>query len=121
MCVCVPGLGDQGNEGLKKTAAMVGGPCAADKVNLDLDIMMKQKESSVSGLTKGIEGLFKKNKVTYIKGTGKITGKGELTVDLLEGGTEKVTTKNIVIATGSEPTELPFLKVCQGGEGWDGE
>jgi len=39
--------------------------------------MQKQKEGAVSGLTKGIEGLFKKNKVTYVKGWGQLTGKNE--------------------------------------------
>ena len=86
-------------------------PLTASDVSLDLGAMMGQKDTAVAGLTKGIEGLFKKNKVTYVKGTGKVTAKGEVTVDLLEGGSEKISTKNIVIATGSEPTELPFLKV----------
>lgn len=82
----------------------------ADNVQLDLGKMMGQKEKAVSGLTKGIEGLFKKNKVDYVKGTGSISGKNEVTVSMLEGGEAKLSAKNIIIATGSEPVELPFLK-----------
>jgi len=81
-----------------------------DNLSYDLDVMMKQKLSAVGGLTKGIEGLLKKNKCSYSKGLGRITGPNEVTVDLMEGGTEKIQTKNILIATGSEPVELPFLK-----------
>eukprot|EP00761_Pharyngomonas_kirbyi_P006924 gb/GECH01006933.1/.p1 GENE.gb/GECH01006933.1/~~gb/GECH01006933.1/.p1 ORF type:complete len:510 (+),score=150.03 gb/GECH01006933.1/:1-1530(+) len=81
----------------------------ADNVKLDLGKMMSQKERAVGGLTKGIEGLFKKNKVDYVKGTGTITGKNEVSVATLDGGEAKLGAKNIVIATGSEPVELPFL------------
>lgn len=81
-----------------------------ENVKMDIDTMMKKKEQAVTGLTRGIEGLFKKYGVTYVKGHGKITGKQEITVDLLEGGKqEKISSKNIIIATGSEPTPLPFL------------
>jgi pyruvate/2-oxoglutarate dehydrogenase complex dihydrolipoamide dehydrogenase (E3) component len=44
------------------------------EVSIDVSKMMAQKSKSVDGLTKGIEGLFKKNKVTYVKGWGKLTG-----------------------------------------------
>lgn len=80
----------------------------APNVSMDVSKMMKQKDKAVSTLTKGIEGLFKKNKVEYAKGEGRITGKNEVTVTTAEGQT-KIQTKNIVIATGSEPTPLPFL------------
>jgi len=56
----------------------------------------------VKTLTGGVAGLLKKNKVNYIKGTAKITGKGEVTVD----GT-KYKTKNIMVATGSRPMNIP--------------
>lgn len=49
-------------------------------VEIDLPAMMKQKSTSVSGLTKGIEGLFKKNKVEYVKGWGKVTGPNEVSI-----------------------------------------
>ncbi|HCJ17302.1 MAG TPA: dihydrolipoyl dehydrogenase, partial [Hyphomonas sp.] len=64
----------------------------------DLDQMMAQKAEAVDGLTKGIEFLFKKNKVDYIKGRGKILGKGKVEVKGLDGKTQTLDTKNIVIA-----------------------
>jgi len=76
------------------------------KVKLDLATMLKRKEEVVTGLTKGIEGLFKKNKVTWIKGHGSISGANEVSVD----GT-KYGAKNIIIATGSEVTPLPGITI----------
>jgi len=74
-------------------------------VKLELDQMMKKKSSAVTGLTSGIEHLFKKNGVTYFKGEGSFKDKNTL---LVNG--EEIKTKNTVIATGSDPVELPFLK-----------
>jgi dihydrolipoamide dehydrogenase len=81
------------------------------KLELDLTQMMAQKSDAVDGLTKGIEFLFKKNKVEYVKGRGKILGKGRVEVALAEGGTRVLETKNIVIATGSEPATLPGIEI----------
>ncbi len=81
------------------------------KLELDLDQMMAQKAEAVDGLTKGIEFLFKKNKVDYIKGRGKILGKGKVEVTDPEGKTSTLDTKNIVIATGSEPANLPGIEI----------
>ncbi|MFN4224843.1 MAG: dihydrolipoyl dehydrogenase [Hyphomonas sp.] len=81
------------------------------KVELDLDQMMAQKADAVEGLTKGIEFLFKKNKVDYIKGRGKILGPGKVEVNLSDGGQQTLETKNIVIATGSEPATLPGIEI----------
>ena len=50
---------------------------------------------------------MKKNKVDYVKGWGKFASNTEVSVDLLEGGTDNFKAKNIIIATGSEPNELP--------------
>ncbi len=76
------------------------------KVSLDLKAMMKRKDEAVEGLTKGIEGLFKKNKVEWLKGEGKITGKGEVSV-----GKKKYSANNILIATGSDVMPLPGVEV----------
>lgn len=76
-------------------------------VAIDVAAMMKQKDGAVMGLTKGIEGLFKKNKVTYVKGKGKIKSGSEVTVALLDGGTQSVKGKHIIIATGSEVRASP--------------
>ncbi|WP_374514533.1 dihydrolipoyl dehydrogenase [Brevundimonas sp.] len=74
---------------------------------LNLAQMMGQKAESVSALTKGIEFLFKKNKVEWIKGRGRITGPGSVEVAAADGSTSTLSAKNILIATGSEPTPLP--------------
>lgn len=74
--------------------------------------MMKAKETSVTGLTKGIEYLFKKNGVDYIKGTATLTGEHEIKVNPLDGGSpETYHAKNIIIATGSEATPFPGLEI----------
>ena len=69
--------------------------------------MMKQKEQTVHGLTSNIEFLFKNNNVDYIKGWGRFAAKGEIDVDLLQGGKEKIKAKNVIIATGSTSNHLP--------------
>ena len=68
--------------------------------------MMSNKDKSVQILTKGVEFLFKKNKVTYIKGTGEFFSKNEVMVNDNNKKTS-YKAKNIVIATGSSPTSLP--------------
>jgi dihydrolipoamide dehydrogenase len=77
-----------------------------DGVRLDLAQMLKQKDDAVDGLTKGVEFLMKKNKITYVKGGGRIAGPGRVEVQG-EAGVTLMETKNIVIATGSEPAGLP--------------
>lgn len=72
---------------------------------------MKAKETSVSGLTKGIEFLFKKNNVEYIKGTGTFKDEHTVAVNLVDGGETSVRGKNIIIATGSEATPFPGLTI----------
>ena len=80
-------------------------------VSLNLPNMMKQKADSVAQLTKGIEFLFKKNKVDWVKGVGVITGPGKVTVTGVDGLVTPLEAKNIVIATGSEPSPLPGVTV----------
>lgn len=77
-----------------------------DSVTLDLERMMARKLDVVQANTKGVEFLFRKNKVTWLKGAGKILGQGRVDV----AGTEYAT-KAIVIATGSESTPLPGVTV----------
>ena len=79
---------------------------------LNLAAMMAQKDSAVGQLTKGVEFLFRKNKVDWVKGAGKIAGPGKVEVR----GTDGVVTleaKHIVIATGSEPAPLAGVTVDQ--------
>ncbi|XP_023023458.1 dihydrolipoyl dehydrogenase, mitochondrial [Leptinotarsa decemlineata] len=80
-------------------------------VRLNLDKLMEQKTKAVSALTGGIVQLFKKNKITLIKGHGKITGVNQVTATKEDGSTETVNTKNILIATGSEVTPFPGIEV----------
>ena len=77
------------------------------EVSLDLAALMKRKEKVVDGLTKGIAFLFKKNKVTGITGTARITAPGEVSV---EGG-DTLKAKNILIATGSDSMPLPGVEI----------
>ena len=79
------------------------------KVNLEK--MMARKDKVVDSNVKGIEFLFKKNKVTYVKGAGEIVSATEVKVALLDGGEETLNAKNIVIATGSEVTPLPGVEI----------
>ena len=80
-------------------------------VKLNLDAMMKAKDASVDGLTKGVEFLLKKQKVDYIKGTGSFVDEHTVKVNLLDGGETTLRGKNIIICTGSESTPFPGLTV----------
>jgi dihydrolipoamide dehydrogenase len=81
------------------------------KPKLNLVQMMAQKAESVEALTKGVEFIMKKNKVEYIKGWGRIDGPGKVVVKAEDGSETTLETKNIVIATGSEPTPLPGVTI----------
>ncbi|WP_248799049.1 dihydrolipoyl dehydrogenase [Pseudomonas sp. MWU13-2105] len=79
--------------------------------SLNLAQMMKQKDQSVTGLTQGIEYLFRKNKVEWVKGWGRIAGPGKVLVSAADGSETTLQAKDIVIATGSEPTPLPGVDI----------
>lgn len=81
--------------------------CLVDSVGLNLDAMLKSKVQAVTGLTRGIEGLFKKNGVDYIKGTGSFVTPTRIAVQLNDGGETEVEAKNVVIATGSDVAPFP--------------
>jgi dihydrolipoamide dehydrogenase len=83
------------------------------KPKLNLTQMMAQKATSVGQLTKGIEFLFKKNKVDWVKGAGRIAGPGKVEVTGPDGAVTALEAKNIVIATGSLPSGLPGVEVDQ--------
>jgi len=76
------------------------------KVGFDLDKMLARKQKVVNDNTKGVEFLFKKNKITYIVGEAKITAPGQLSV-----GSDKISAKHIIIATGSDVTPLPGVEI----------
>jgi dihydrolipoamide dehydrogenase len=80
-------------------------------VEVDLPAMMAQKDKAVSTLTRGIEGLLKKNKVNYVKGYGKFISPSEVSVDTIDGANTVVKGKNIIIATGSDVKSLPGITI----------
>ena len=83
----------------------------ATDIKLNLSRMMANKNKSILTLTKGVEFLFKKNKISHLKGKGLILDNNTVTV--LEDSNKKLTykAKNIIIATGSIPTSLPKIKI----------
>jgi dihydrolipoamide dehydrogenase len=80
-----------------------------DAIKLDLDAMLARKAEVVKGLTDGVRFLFKKNKVETIFGTARMSSPTSVQVALAEGGSLDLQTKFILLATGSEPVNLPFL------------
>src|SRR5438552_16306181 len=81
-----------------------------DGVNVDLGRMQQRKDKVVNTFTGGVRALMKTNKVTTFEGIGTITAPGKVSVKSPKGETQELETKNIVIATGSAPVELPFAK-----------
>src|SRR5687767_15976174 len=79
-------------------------------VRVDLARMLKRKDDVVGQNTKGLEFLFKKNKITWAKGVGTLEKGNVVEVAGDDGKTESWNAKHVVIATGSVPIELPFLK-----------
>jgi len=80
-------------------------------IKLNLSKMMNNKDKSVLTLTKGIEFLFKKNKITHLKGKGSISAKDTVAVTDNSGKKISYKTKSIVISTGSVSTSLPGIKI----------
>ena len=81
-----------------------------DGIKLNIEKMMSNKNKSIQVLTKGVEFLFKKNKVTYIKGKGVLFSKNDIVVYNNDQKTN-YKSKNIVIATGSEVVSLPGIDI----------
>lgn len=83
-----------------------------DNVKLDLEKVMEQKRNTVKALTGGIASLYKKNKVEWVKGHGKITSPNQVNALGPDGSViSTINTKNIIIATGSEVTPFPGLEL----------
>ncbi len=77
------------------------------EVNINFGQLMKNKDSTVTGLTSGIEYLFKKNGVDYIKGWGKFNSATGSDIEWNDGKTQSISADKTIIATGSEPASLP--------------
>ena len=79
------------------------------EVKLNLSKMMKSKDKAVTVLTKGVEFLLKKNKVSYFKGHGSFKSKNEINIKSGDGKETVISGNNIIIATGSNPVSLPGI------------
>jgi dihydrolipoamide dehydrogenase len=79
-------------------------------ISLEMNQVQARKDKIVKGLTKGVEFLFKKNKIDWIKGTGQLAGKGR--VEIVEGDKQSLTaTKEIIVATGSTARSVPGIEI----------
>src|SRR5215469_10340684 len=81
------------------------------QVSLDLPAMMAQKDKVVGELTKGVEFLFRKNKVEGVVGEGRITAPGQVEVKGKDGSIRRLAAKHIIVATGSDVTPLPGVTI----------
>ena len=79
-------------------------------VELDLSVLMRRKETVVNTLTKGIDGLFKKNKVTWYLGRGRLAGPGRVVVTGADGE-RTLTAANVIVATGSRSAPLKGVEL----------
>ena len=79
------------------------------EVKLNLSKMMKNKDKAVTILTKGVEFLFKKNKVTYFKGAGSLKSKNEISIKDDKNKETIISSEKTIIATGSVPVSLPGI------------
>src|SRR5881398_3601358 len=93
---------------VKKEAAKHG--IVIDSAHVDLAKMQQRKDKVVKTFNGGVRSLMKTNKVTVLEGLGTIAAPGKVSVKSSQGETQEIETKNIVIATGSAPVELPFAK-----------
>ena len=98
-------LYEEAGHGFEKFGIKVTG------LDVDLKAMMASKEKTVGELTGGIEYLFKKNKVTWIKGEASFAGKHAVNVKLNDGKKQMVEAKNFIIATGSDVVSLPGIDI----------
>ncbi|WP_410220185.1 dihydrolipoyl dehydrogenase [Pedobacter sp.] len=80
-------------------------------LKVDMKQMIARKDDVVAQNTAGITYLFKKNKIDAFEGVGSFEDKNTIVVTKTDGTTEKITAKNVIIATGSKPTALPFLPI----------
>ena len=77
--------------------------------SIDMGQVQTRKDKIVGGLTKGVEFLFKKNKIDWIKGTARLAGNGR--VEVTDGATQTLEAKHIIIATGSQPRSIPGIDI----------
>ena len=90
-------------------ASVWGVDIGGSEPKLDLTRVHARKDKIVTGLTRGVEYLFKKNNVTWIKGTARLLGDGRVAVS--NGGTDELQAREIIVATGSAPRSVPGIKL----------
>src|SRR5262245_34397810 len=78
-------------------------------IGLDMEQVHARKDKIVKGLTGGVELLFRKNKIDWIKGSGRLAGKGR--VEITEGDKQMLAAMEIVVATGSQPRSVPGIEI----------
>ncbi len=76
---------------------------------IDMKQVQARKDKIVGGLTKGVEFLFKKNKIDWIKGTARLKGRGK--VEVFEGDRQTLDAREIIVATGSSPRSVPAVQI----------
>jgi dihydrolipoamide dehydrogenase len=81
------------------------------EIKTDMAQAVKRSRQVSERLVKGIGFLFKKNKVTHVQGRGRLAGKGQVEVTGKDGKAQTISAKHIIVATGSRPRDLPFLKI----------
>jgi dihydrolipoamide dehydrogenase len=96
---------DEAGHGLAPLGVVVSPP------TLDLPAMMKHKDVTVAANVNGVAYLFKKNKIAWVSGEGRIAGPGRVTVKGADGKESTLETKAIVIATGSDVARLPGVEI----------
>ncbi len=90
--------------------AFSGGPIGRDAITIDMAQVQARKDRIVTGLTRGVEFLFKKNKIDWIKGTARLTGAGG--VEVFEGEVQTLKARReIIVATGSAPRSVPGIEI----------
>ncbi len=82
-----------------------------DNLKIDFGQMIKRKQEVVDANTSGIAYLMKKNKITVYPGVGSFKDKNTISIKKADGTAEELTTANVIIATGSKPSTLPFIKI----------
>jgi dihydrolipoamide dehydrogenase len=82
-----------------------------DNLSVDLTQMMKRKTEVVAKNTSGITFLFKKNKIDSFQGIGSFKDKNTISIQKPDGTVQEITGTNVIIATGSKPSSLPFIKI----------
>lgn len=81
-----------------------------DNLGYDWSKIIGRSRNVSSKLAGGIEFLFKKNKVDYLRGTGSLAGEGKVTIEAADGATETLEAEHVLVATGCKARDLPFLR-----------